>query len=70
MTRIRKKEGFIRTPPNRYGPGSSLSLNLLGVDVHVLESMKSMENAIHGCNCPRADDKEISWLSTGACLRL
>ena len=25
MARIQKKEGFIRTPPNRYGPCSSLS---------------------------------------------
>ena len=25
MTRIQKKEGFIRTPPNCYGPSSSLS---------------------------------------------
>ena len=24
MTRIQKKEGFIRTPPNRYGPSFSL----------------------------------------------
>ena len=23
-TRIQKKEGFMRTPPNRYGPSSSL----------------------------------------------
>ena len=26
--RIQKKEGFIRSPPNRYGPSSSLSLSL------------------------------------------
>ena len=25
MARIQKKEGFIRTPPSRYGPSSSLS---------------------------------------------
>ena len=31
-TWIRKKEGFARTPPNRYGPSSSLSIKSLSFD--------------------------------------
>ena len=41
MARIQKKEGFIRTPPNRYGPSFSLSFVLLetnggGGGLHIL----------------------------------
>ena len=30
LARMQKKEGCIRTPPNRYAPSSSLSISQLG----------------------------------------
>ena len=42
--RIQKKEGFIRTPPNRYGPSSSLSNFLLTIEAFMFLQWESASN--------------------------